>query len=87
MPKKRKVKRRKPRKVVRSRSIKRLVAPAGAVPLTKQQQFVAVHNSALKNKARDDAQETRQAQAEEKELKLDTLKLQREVARRKLNLL
>tara|TARA_B100001094_G_C18186830_1_gene804355 strand:+ start:1569 stop:1823 length:255 start_codon:yes stop_codon:yes gene_type:complete len=84
MPKKRKVKRRKPRKVVRS---KRLVAPAGAVPLTKQQQFVAVHNSALKNKARDDAQETRQAQAEEKELKLDTLKLQREVARRKLNLL
>tara|TARA_Y100001938_G_C7944016_1_gene355798 strand:+ start:288 stop:515 length:228 start_codon:yes stop_codon:yes gene_type:complete len=75
MPKKRKVKRRR---------VKGKVAPA---PLTRQQQFLPIHNSALKNKARDDAEVTRQVQAEEKELKLDTLKLQRELAKKKLSLL
>lgn len=75
MPKKRKVKRRR---------VKGKVAPA---PPTRQQQFLPIHNSALKNAERDNAEVTRQVQAEEKELKLDTLKLQREVARRKLNLL
>ena len=56
-------------------------------PPTKQQQFVPVHNQALKNKARDDAQATRAAQAEEKEFKMDTLKLQRALVEKKLSLL
>lgn len=77
MPKKRKVKRRRG---------KGKVVPAQRPP-TRQQQFLPIHNSALKNAERDNAEVTRQVQAEEKELKLDTLKLQREVARRKLNLL
>mgnify|MGYP003117646453 CR=1 FL=1 len=84
MPKKRKVKRRKPRKVVRSKRPSRSTVP---LPPTRQQQFVAIHNSALKNAERDNAEVTRQAQAEEKELKLTTLKLQREVAKKKLSLL
>ena len=80
MPKKRKVKRRRGKGGARGTG-------GAPPPPTRQQQFLPIHNSALKNAERDNAEVSRQVQAEEKELKLDTLKLQREVARRKLNLL
>ena len=78
MPKKSKGKKRVRRRVNSSTK---------TAPLTRQQQFVPVHNQALKNKARDDAQATRAAQAEEKEFKMDTLKLQRALVEKKLSLL
>jgi hypothetical protein len=81
MPKKSKGKKKVKRKV-RQRG-----ATAGAIPPTTQQQFTPIHNQALKNKARDDAQATREAQASEKEFKMDTLKLQRAYVEKKLSLL
>ena len=77
MPKKSKGKKKKVRKIKRG----------GAIPPTTQQQFTPIHNQALKNKARDDAQATRTAAAEEKEFKMDTLKLQRAYVEKKLSLL
>ena len=81
MPKKSKGKKKVKRKV-RQRG-----ATAGAIPPTTQQQFTPIHNQALKNKARDDAQATREAAAAEKEFKMDTLKLQRAYVEKKLSLL
>ncbi len=81
MPKKSKGKKKVKRKV-RQRG-----ATAGAIPPTTQQQFTPIHNQALKNKARDDAAETRTAVAAEKEFKMDTLKLQRAYVEKKLSLL
>jgi len=81
MPKKSKGKKKVKRKV-RQRG-----ATAGAIPPTTQQQFTPIHNQALKNKARDDAVETRTAVAAEKEFKMDTLKLQRAYVEKKLSLL
>ncbi len=81
MPKKSKGKKKVKRKV-RQRG-----ATAGAIPPTTQQQFTPIHNQALKNKARDDAAETRTAAATEKEFKMDTLKLQRAYVEKKLSLL
>lgn len=81
MPKKSKGKKKVKRKV-RQRG-----ATAGAIPPTTQQQFTPIHNQALKNKARDDAAETRTAVATEKEFKMDTLKLQRAYVEKKLSLL
>ena len=80
MPKKSKGKKKKVRKIKRG-------GAGGAIPLTTQQQFTPIHNQALKNKARDDAQATRTAAAEEKEFKMDTLKLQRAYVEKKLSLL
>lgn len=54
---------------------------------TQQQQFIAIHNQALKNSQRDNAEAQRIAQAEEKNFKLDTLKLQRALIEKKLSLL
>ena len=72
----------------RKKKVKRKVRRTGTTAFpTAQQQFVAVHNQALKNKARDDAQATRAAEAEEKEFKMDTLKLQRAYVEKKLSLL
>ena len=71
----------------KSKGKKRVRRRVKTAPLTRQQQFVPVHNQALKNKARDDAQATRAAQAEEKEFKMDTLKLQRALVEKKLSLL
>ena len=81
MPKKSKG-RKKVRKTKRPRGAK-----GGMIPLTNQQQFTPIHNQALKNKARDDAAETRAAQGAEKEFKMDTLKLQRAYVEKKLSLL
>tara|TARA_R110000824_G_scaffold72923_1_gene185867 strand:+ start:601 stop:834 length:234 start_codon:yes stop_codon:yes gene_type:complete len=61
-------------------------APTTAFP-TQQQQFIAIHNQSLKNSQRDNAQAQRIAQSEEKEFKLDTLKLQRVLIEKKLSLL
>ena len=52
-----------------------------------QHQYHAIHNTALKNSERDNAEIMRSAQAEEKELKISTLKLQQAVYSKKLNLL
>ena len=60
--------------------------PATAFP-TQQQQFIAIHNQSLKNSQRDNAQAQRIAESEEKEFKLDTLKLQRALIEKKLSLL
>jgi len=84
-----------PKKSKGKKKVKRKVRPAqrgrgataGAIPPTTQQQFVAVHNQALKNKTRDDAQATREAAAAEREFKMDTLKLQRAYVEKKLSLL
>ena len=78
MPKKSKGKKKVRRRVNRSTK---------TAPPTRQQQFTPIHNQALKNKARDDAQATRVAAAEEKEFKMDTLKLQRAYVEKKLSLL
>ena len=56
-------------------------------PQTQQQQFIAIHNQALKNSQRDSAEQSRLAEAQEKEFKLDTLKLQRALIEKKLSLL
>ena len=82
MPKKSRSKKKVKRKVTKQRG-----ATAGAIPPTTQQQFTPIHNQALKNKARDDAQEARAAQGAEKEFKMDTLKLQRAYVEKKLSLL
>ena len=60
---------------------------AGAIPLTTQQQFTPIHNQALKNSQRDSAQQQRLMEAQEKEFKMDTLKLQRAYVEKKLSLL
>tara|TARA_R110000787_G_scaffold57887_2_gene131975 strand:+ start:1722 stop:1970 length:249 start_codon:yes stop_codon:yes gene_type:complete len=54
---------------------------------TTQQQFVPIHNQSLKNSQRDQAEAQRISQAEEKEFKMDTLKLQRAYVEKKLSLL
>lgn len=54
---------------------------------TKQQQFLSIHNQSLKNSQRDSAEQSRLAQAQEKEFKMDTLKLQRALIEKKLSLL
>ena len=85
MPKKSQQSRGRKKKV--KRKVRQRGATAGAIPPTTQQQFVAVHNQALKNKARDDAQATREAEAAEREFKMDTLKLQRALVEKKLSLI
>ena len=52
-----------------------------------QQQFAPIHNQALKNLQRDANEAERISQAQEKEFKMDTLKLQRELIEKKLSLL
>lgn len=79
MPKKSKNKKKVRRQQRRS-------VPTTAFP-TQQQQFIAIHNQSLKNSQRDNAQAQRIAESEEKEFKLDTLKLQRALIEKKLSLL
>ena len=76
-----------PKKSKGRKKVRKTKRPRGAIPLTNQQQFTPIHNQALKNKARDDAAETRAAQGAEKEFKMDTLKLQRAYVEKKLSLL
>ena len=54
---------------------------------TTQKQFTPIHNQALKNLQRDANEAERISQAQEKEFKMDTLKLQRELIEKKLSLL
>ena len=70
----------------KSKKGKRRVRKTQSAP-TQQQQFIAIHNQALKNSQRDNAEAQRIAQAEEKNFKLDTLKLQRALIEKKLSLL
>ena len=73
---------RKSKKVRKKRSV-----PTGVPTLTTQQQFAPIHNQALRNSQRDQAQAQRISQAQEKEFKMDTLKLQRAYVEKKLSLL
>mgnify|MGYP003631543976 FL=1 len=73
-------------KTVRTRSSKGKRSKKVGAPTT-QQQFAPIHNQALRNSQRDQAQAQRISQAEEKEFKMDTLKLQRAYVEKKLSLL
>jgi len=66
---------------------KRKVRPQAQRPPTIQQQFAPIHNQALKNSQRDNQQAQAKAEAEEKEFKMDTLRLQRAYVEKKLSLL
>lgn len=78
-------KKRKPRRVKKKqRRPRALGAPA---PPTAQQQFMPIHNQALKNSQRDNAEQSRISEAQEREFKMDTLKLQRAYVEKKLSLL
>ena len=76
-----------PKKKSKSKVRKKRGAPTGVPPLTTQQQFAPIHNQALKNLQRDANEAERISQAQEKEFKMDTLKLQRELIEKKLSLL
>lgn len=78
-----------PKKSQRSKGKKKVrkKRERGAIPLTTQQQFTPIHNQALKNSQRDSAQQQRLMEAQEKEFKMDTLKLQRAYVEKKLSLL
>ena len=52
-----------------------------------QTQFIAIHNSALSNQRRDQAEIQRKISQEERELKLSTIKLQKDLIEKKLSLL
>ena len=72
-------------KVKRKRKVR--PHPKGERPPTIQQQFTPIHNQALKNSQRDNQQAQAKAEAEEKEFKMDTLRLQRAYVEKKLSLL
>ncbi len=82
MPKKTKPKVKRKRKV-RPQAQRRGVPPHPTI----QQQFAPIHNQALKNSQRDNQQAQAKAEAEEKEFKMDTLRLQRAYVEKKLSLL
>ena len=61
--------------------------PARAKTTPAQHQFIAIHNSALSNQRRDQAEIQRKVAQEERELNLSTIKLQKELIEKKLSLL
>ena len=66
---------------------KRKTKPKKKPQKTTQQQFIAIHNSALSNQRRDQAEIQRKVAQEERELNLSTIKLQKELIEKKLSLL